>query len=595
MPGAGTHTTIIQYLAKKYADSPFGAALGDPGENTTWTDYESDAGLQARYAVLGAMGPDIFYAMLDYGRGIQDFEDVAIKIAGTFQCVGKVTEEINTYVNGTLDKLTDGPWKSLKDTIKTLNAVFIEGILATVIENVNLWTAFLPLRQVDDYQHNWYWADYLHYVHTGRFARKLLDNCRQYYQSPATSGSRTTRFLTAYTLGYLTHYVADPIGHAYVNKIVQSPWRNCWQRHHLVENFIDAFIWEQWHDGSPEPDEPSTKEQPLDVILTAPGGKTMPAPFRYSRLNDLSNIGSAGIDPIIDGAIAGICDQIQKGLFDFSLTKVPDLQAPDDPAFITWTEFLADAIVQTYPPGTEHPAKLATSPPAAGSDGYPTPADIAAAYGAYRIVLSLATEDDVKKPDPPDVLGDLGSLISDAWASVLADLGSIPPPPPLPGSSGFSLPALIAAAAAYARWAGQAAEAVLKAAGDLIEGGSQLGIFSVTESAKVLLYLLNSTLYSLYSQIRLLLVMQAYSAPATEDLTATWGPLDLRQLWTIAAGQPEHYPFEPVVSQRDLAPDPAHPYTPWPALLPAIGPAAGARRVPAHDVARGDAGLGHAR
>jgi hypothetical protein len=39
--------------------------------------------------MLGAMGSDFFYAMLDFGGHIQEFEDTAIKIAGTFEGVGK--------------------------------------------------------------------------------------------------------------------------------------------------------------------------------------------------------------------------------------------------------------------------------------------------------------------------------------------------------------------------------------------------------------------------------------------------------------------------------------------------------------------------
>ena len=54
-----------------------------------------------------------------------------------------------------------------------------------------------------------------------------------------------------------------------MNRIVESPWRNLWQRHHLVENFIDAHVWATWHDQGTQPDRPAD-EQNLDTVLSQP-------------------------------------------------------------------------------------------------------------------------------------------------------------------------------------------------------------------------------------------------------------------------------------------------------------------------------------
>ncbi len=93
MPGVGTHTTIIQRLAREARDDPAAqdvrTFLTDPDLNGDWATYSSDDALQSRYAVLGSMGPDILYAMLDYGGQIQDLEDTVLKIAGTFRCAGR--------------------------------------------------------------------------------------------------------------------------------------------------------------------------------------------------------------------------------------------------------------------------------------------------------------------------------------------------------------------------------------------------------------------------------------------------------------------------------------------------------------------------
>jgi len=61
MPGAGTHTAIIQRLAKIAEDNNDPAvrkSLTDPDLNADWSTYSSPDALQSRYAMLGAKGPD---------------------------------------------------------------------------------------------------------------------------------------------------------------------------------------------------------------------------------------------------------------------------------------------------------------------------------------------------------------------------------------------------------------------------------------------------------------------------------------------------------------------------------------------------------
>src|SRR5262245_22449517 len=104
LPGAGTHTTIIQRLAKAAHDrgDPASRFLTDPNLNADWATYATPDALQARYAVLGAMGPDIFFALLDYGDGIVRLEDLVVKILGTFRSAGELSERINTLIDSTL-------------------------------------------------------------------------------------------------------------------------------------------------------------------------------------------------------------------------------------------------------------------------------------------------------------------------------------------------------------------------------------------------------------------------------------------------------------------------------------------------------------
>ena len=352
----------------------------------------------------------------------------------------------------------------------------------------------------------------------------------------------------------------------YVNRIVESPFRNHWQRHHLVENFIDAHVWATWHDAGTSAARPADEDN-LDMVTAQAGdpNRGSAASFVSSRLNDLCNIGSAGVDTIIDRAVSEVCGLIQKGLFDLGVSSVPTLDKPDDPVFATWTEFVADAMFQTYPPGQQHPTKLGR---------YPNADDVAGAYGAYRLLLSLQTEDEVEPPRIPDIAGDLSMILDDLWKKVSADLAAVPPPPAPSSSRSFSPEDLLDAVKAFADWLGDAIDAGLKALGDLVSGLINAGVAAGADVIKGTLFLLNSLLYSTYHSLRMTLVMSAYSAPPTADLTSTWGSLDLRTLWaTDSPANSATYPIEPVVAQRDLASDSTHPFSPYrPYLKPSAMP-----------------------
>src|SRR5208283_3357901 len=133
------------------------------------------------------------------------------------------------------------------------------------------------------------------------------------------------------------------------------------------------------------------------------------------------------------------------------------------------------------------------------------------------------------------------------------DLSNIPPPPSLSGGQNISLQSLWDAIKSALEWLGQVAEAALKALGDLIAGLIETGVVAGADTIKAGLYLINSILYALYHTLRMPLVMSGYSAPFLEDLTATWGPLNLRTLWNAPRTDDNpRYPIEPVVSERDF-------------------------------------------
>lgn len=79
------------------------------------------------------------------------------------------------------------------------------------------------------------WFDMLHYRRTGQFGRAL------WRAAAALEDADLRARAQAYALGYITHVGADVTGHPFVNAIAGGPFRLHWQRHHLVENHLDAF------------------------------------------------------------------------------------------------------------------------------------------------------------------------------------------------------------------------------------------------------------------------------------------------------------------------------------------------------------------
>ena len=109
MPTSGTHITIVEKLAASGPQAQ--SLLGDP-----FADPSTPEGRKMSFAKLGAVGPDIFYAMADYGRDYQDFENFLIKVGGTFECISELMGKIDRFVHGIESEITFGVIDSIEQT-----------------------------------------------------------------------------------------------------------------------------------------------------------------------------------------------------------------------------------------------------------------------------------------------------------------------------------------------------------------------------------------------------------------------------------------------------------------------------------------------
>jgi hypothetical protein len=258
VPTAGTHITILERIA---LTGEFQQIIGDLG-----ADEGTALGKRMKFAKLGAIGPDIFYALMDYGPELQNFANFMSQLAGSIECITELTKDIDRKFAKVEADITLGTstWfkqaiDEFQHTFGLITAIVHEGLLALVVrQGANLFPIFEARRQQDKARTEWFWADYLHYVRSGQFVRELL---KQSAKKPN---------VRAFAYGYLTHYVTDVVGHPFINQVVGSPWRLYWQRHHLVENFVDAYVWDRWHDDHQDQTDAKTGEQPLDSVRAAP-------------------------------------------------------------------------------------------------------------------------------------------------------------------------------------------------------------------------------------------------------------------------------------------------------------------------------------
>jgi hypothetical protein len=542
MPTSGTHITVLQRLALQ--DTSLQELIGDPAK----VGDDSPAGLKCRYANLGAVGPDIFYAMADYGSDLQDLENFLVKMGGTFECIAEVMGAVTTTIDNIVSTATLGVSNYVTETSSLISAIISNEFIALMLDaGFNFWPVFEPARQKDQPREGWFWADYLHYIRTGQFTKTLLQNALN-TKNPN---------LIAYAYGYLTHYVTDVVGHPYVNQVVQGPWRLYWQRHHLVENFIDGYVWDRWH--SPQAGDPADPEPPLDTVTTKPNDFGTGAPYSYARLNDHINVGKLSMSDPVDKIVQQIADDIAAGLFSIGIAVNLHPATPTEADFNAWTELVAATIHQVYL-NDPHPMNLAPERPS----GYPSSEDVGAAYGVFRLLLKIATEDKVKEPQMPDITADISPIIQQLEDQINAALASFPPFPSGSFSGNVSLSNICQALQDTCNWIEEVLAAVMDVVADFVLAVGTLALTIAVDALKYALYLLNKALYTAYKTLRFALVQTGYATPYTEDLVhAINNTFTTEQLWRSQGDPPPPlYPSEERDEQRAFTGNHYHPIVP---------------------------------
>jgi hypothetical protein len=238
-------------------------------------------------------------------------------------------------------------------------------------------------------EQTFFWSDMLHYRETYRLGATLWRraNDATLIADPVARG----RF-QAFALGWISHLATDVTGHAFVNQKAGGPYRLHWQRHHLVENHMDAQVYNTEHGAQPIYDQMANSALHLWLAFNPDGS---------SRVNLFDPEPNPPYPPGDHSAdIVG-----RHAVWDV------DSDIPEDLA-----QFLGDTLASLFTPAvsSSQTGMVACCPTIISSltgrvpyatSGYPNKDDITGAYWWLFRYVKWTTTDyyKIRRPPPPDV------------------------------------------------------------------------------------------------------------------------------------------------------------------------------------------------
>jgi hypothetical protein len=295
-----------------------------------------------KFTAIGAIGPDLFYFSQDYNSGplgprsdhimlalatfyffdrakeedweplLIILEEVSSTMAALIRFLIKLNKIWRDFVAAweatigplvataatVLDDLTGGLISQFQVAVGELKTAMVNIAEEELLTFADIFGNFNTCVQKGWSEESFLWSDMSHYRRTSAMCEALIDQAEALRRGEDGGESvdaeeRETRFgqFLAFALGYITHVGTDTVAHSFVNEQCGGPFRDHPQRHHLIENHIDAQNYAMSAEGGSIPHDPwgSTKDYPelsqsalwFAVQLTPdePKGKQRPAPL----------------------------------------------------------------------------------------------------------------------------------------------------------------------------------------------------------------------------------------------------------------------------------------------------------------------------
>jgi hypothetical protein len=402
MPGWYVHMEAARETAQRLRDGD--VPSGFPIDVTQARELGEVCHTWRNYLALGSLGPDLFYLLPDFAntRGcvirqvIQWTLDVWEVIDAQF--IGKWEnwiDPIQTNNAQLFSQLTGGLSNQLAAILDELSTAIVsafEGLLAQMGDWFGVLTSGVPQGYDND---AFYWSDMFHYRRTYQFPYTLFRQALQARDAATTDAERLDADARmAFAVGWMSHCATDVTGHPFTNAKAGGPYRDHWQRHHLVENHMDSQNYSARNSG-PCYGERGTSALHFYVAFRA----------RHDGPYDMREDGPAydyftGF-PAYDTSDGPTPAAARRALFDLDTGELPDMLV----------DALLEAMAEVHPDGprilTQDPRYSATDD-AGTPDGRPNAEAMRQMWAIVYAYLKVSGSDGLspRRPTPPPVFTD---------------------------------------------------------------------------------------------------------------------------------------------------------------------------------------------
>jgi hypothetical protein len=226
------------------------------GNNTLPAELARLARDHANYYALGAVGPDLFFFLPDFRNHL------ASPLIGVMHLLDELYEALDSWIfenweryfgpvsqnmDEAVSRLTGDLSTVVSDIMSGLSSLLINALIDLVAQSHDWFGLFSLGLNVGYDNKDFFWSDMLHYRKTSFFGNCLWSVAEARASESDDDAKLWSDRLKAYALGYMTHLATDTAGHPFVNEKAGGPFRTHWQRHHLIENHIDAKTYDDEH------------------------------------------------------------------------------------------------------------------------------------------------------------------------------------------------------------------------------------------------------------------------------------------------------------------------------------------------------------
>lgn len=218
------------------------------------------------YLAVGALGPDLFFLLPDFkgdqGKGLLELIDLVLT---AWKLVDEnFVEQWETWMSPVMDEqnklanaITGGMLDEVGQVLSLLSGSFTNIAAGIGLQMKDVFGIMSSGTQTGYEDTAFFWSDMFHYRKTYQFARQLYANALKAdvdikhggtssVAKPAKEPSRVPK-QQAFALGWISHCATDVAAHPFTNAKCGGPYRTHWQRHHVIENHMDGWIYGKDH------------------------------------------------------------------------------------------------------------------------------------------------------------------------------------------------------------------------------------------------------------------------------------------------------------------------------------------------------------